>query len=224
MLLHLLSTCPICAQIETREKENSKLTLLKYVWLLQCCFLLHKTIASSDVDNVAMPNAMSNNHFEEILSVLYLSDNINLDEQFIMTKIRSFYDMIGNCCIENWRSSLDLSVDQSMVSYYGRKIANSKCKIILFDRDIRCGSLLGLLDMYSTLTHKKVQRMECQREQVKRLEVLRRLCYRVFMDNFFTSFRLFRILAINNIRASGAMRENRLGNCTISKKKAVDKF
>ena len=92
---------PICAQIETREKENSKLTLLKYVWLSQSCFLLDKTITSSDVDNVAMPNAMSNNHFEETLSVLYLSDNINLDEQFIMTKIRPFYDMIGKCCIEN---------------------------------------------------------------------------------------------------------------------------
>ena len=79
--------------------------------------------------------------------------------------------------------------------------------------------------------------MECQREQVKRLGVLgetvvfsvlkalpKETCYRVFMNNFFTSFRLVEVLATNNIRASGTMRENGLGDCTISKKKAIDKF
>ena len=44
------------------------------------------------------------------------------------------------------------------------------------------------------------------------------------MDNFFRSFRLLEFLVANNIRASGTMRENRLGDCTISKKKAIDKF
>ena len=57
------------------------------------------------------------------------------------------------------------------------------------------------------------------------LDVLpQNICYRVFMDNFFTSLRLLKFLVSNNIRASGTVRENRLGNCTITKKKQIDKF
>ena len=44
------------------------------------------------------------------------------------------------------------------------------------------------------------------------------------MDNFFTSLRLLKFLVSNNIRASGTVRENRLGNCTITKKKHLDKL
>ena len=48
--------------------------------------------------------------------------------------------------------------------------------------------------------------------------------YRVFTDNFFTFFRLLEFLATNNVSASGTMRENRLGDCMISKKKVIDMF
>ena len=57
------------------------------------------------------------------------------------------------------------------------------------------------------------------------LDVLpQNICYKVFMDNIFTSLRLLNFLASSNIRASGTVRENRLGNCTISKKRQIDKF
>ena len=49
---------------------------------------------SSDVHNAAISNTMSHNCFEEILSVLHLSDNMNLDKQDKMYKIRPFYDLI----------------------------------------------------------------------------------------------------------------------------------
>ena len=50
------------------------------------------------------------------------------------------------------------------------------------------------------------------------LDVLpQKIWYRVFMDNFFTSLRLLKFLASNNIRPSGTVRENQLGNCTITK-------
>ena len=59
----------------------------------------------SDVHNAAMLNAMSRNRFEEILSVLHLSDNMNLDKQNKMTKVIPFYEMPCNFmtkrCIEN---------------------------------------------------------------------------------------------------------------------------
>ena len=49
---------------------------------------------SLDVHNAAISNAMCRNRFEEILSALHLSDNINLDKQDKMTTIRPFYDAI----------------------------------------------------------------------------------------------------------------------------------
>ena len=52
------------------------------------------------------------------------------------------------------------------------------------------------------------------------LDVLpQNICYRVFTDNFFTSLYLLNFFAISNIGASGTVRENWLGNCTIAKKK-----
>ena len=42
------------------------------------------------------------------------------------------------------------------------------------------------------------------------------------MDNFFTSLCLLKFLASNNIRASGTVRENRFGNCTITKNRQIN--
>ena len=39
--------------------------------------------------------------------------------------------------------------------------------------------------------------------------------YHIFMNNYFTSFRLLTHLGINNIRATGVLNENRLRRCTI---------
>ena len=46
--------------------------------------------------------------------------------------------------------------------------------------------------------------------------------YRVFMDNFFTSMRLFNFLAANNIQASGTVRENRTSSRPNASKEAID--
>ena len=76
------------------------------------------------IHNAAISNAMSHNHFQKILCVLHLSDNMNLDEQDKMTKIIPFYDMIAKCCIKNPTNTLELSIDESVLLYYGRN--NSK--------------------------------------------------------------------------------------------------
>ena len=44
------------------------------------------------------------------------------------------------------------------------------------------------------------------------------------MDKSFTSFQLLEFLTTINTRASGNMWENKLGDCKISRKKAIDKF
>ena len=75
-----------------------------------------------------------------------LSGNMNIDKLDKMTKIRPFYEMIAKCCIESWPRSPVVSVDESMMPCYGQK-NNRELKTNLFDLDVRCGSLLSLLDM-----------------------------------------------------------------------------
>ena len=75
-----------------------------------------------------------------------LSGNMNIDKLDKMTKIRPFYEMIAKCCIESWLRSPVVSVDESMMPCYGQK-NNRELKTNLFDLDVRCGSLLSLLDM-----------------------------------------------------------------------------
>lgn len=54
-------------------------------------------------------------------------------------------------------------------------------------------------------------------------ELPRGASYHVFIDNFFTSFRLHYHLHNNNIQATGVIRSNRLGRCSIQPQKSLEK-
>ena len=126
-----------------------------------------------------MSNTMSRKFFEEILSVLHLSDKINPDKQNKMTKIRPFFDMTTKSCIENWPDSPDLSADESVVPYYVQN--NSKQR--MQSKPVRSGCKMWVLaeplGYAVTLTHIKMQKMECQRKHVKRLGFLGRLLFSI---------------------------------------------
>jgi hypothetical protein len=47
--------------------------------------------------------------------------------------------------------------------------------------------------------------------------------YHVYMDNFFTSFRLLSHLAKSNIQVTGVIRSNKLGRCPIEPSRKLDK-
>ena len=192
---------------------------------------------SSDFHNAAISNTMSRNRFKNILSVLHLSDNMDLDKQDKITKIRPFYYKIVKSCIENRPNSSDHSADESMLSYYGRSNSKQLMEINLVQSRYNIWVLAELLgyvvytDPYQGAKNGMSTRTSEQTLGLGVTVVLSLLdtlpketCYRVFMDNVFRSFRLLEFLAANNIRGSGTMRENRLGDCTISKKKAIDKF
>jgi len=192
---------------------------------------------SEDVHNPAMSNSMSRNRFEELLSVLHFSDNMKLDKEDKMTKIRPLYNMIRKRCVENRPNAADLSVDESMLPYYGRNSSKQRMQ----NKPVRSGYKMWVLaeplgyvvnfDPYQGAKSRGSVRANENNWGLGETVVLSLMdvlpsdtCYRVFMDNFFTSFRLLQFLAKNNIRASGTVRENRLGDCTIPKKKLVDKL
>ena len=59
---------------------------------------------------------------------------------------------------------------------------------------------------------------------LKLLDVLPgHVAYKLCMDNYFTSLRLYNFLGSNNIRAIWTVRVNSLGNCPIANKKETEK-
>ena len=126
-----------------------------------------------------------------------------------------------------WR----FSVDASMLLYYGRKKSKqwiqNKLVISAFKMCV-LAELLGYVikfDPYRSVkcgnTTRATNKTWCLRETIvlSLLDVLpQNICYIIFMDKS-----LLKFLASNNIWASGTTTENTLGNCTITKKKQIDR-
>ena len=183
---------------------------------------------SPDVHNEALSNAMSQNPFEDILSNLHFSDN---------WKVCPLYNLIIKRCFDNRPNTPDLSVDESMIPYYGRN--NSKQRIQ--NKPVRSGYKMWVLaesngyvinfDPYQGAKNGKSAKANDKTWGLGEIVILSHLdvlpenvCYRVTTDNFFTSFRLVQFLATNKIGATRTVRPNRMGNCTINSKKSIEKY
>ena len=69
----------------------------------------------------------SRNCFGKVLSVIYLKDNLRLQQNEKTAKIRPFYNLIAKQYFDNRSSSVDLLVDESVLPYFGKNsIKHSK--------------------------------------------------------------------------------------------------
>ena len=158
---------------------------------------------SPDVHNEALSNAMSRNRFEDILSNLHFSDNLKLDPNDKMTKVRPLHTLIIKRCFDNRPNTPDLSVDESMILYYGRN--NSKQWIQ--NKPVRSGYKMRVLaesngyvinfDPYQGAKNGKTAGANDKTWGLGEIVVLSLLhvlpenvCYRVTTDNFFYVFLL----------------------------------
>jgi len=189
-----------------------------------------------DVFNKVMSDAMSRNRFEEILSVLHLCDNLKLDSTDPMTKMRPLFSQINEKCLQYFLNEEHLSIDESMLPYYGRH--SSKQRIV--GKPIRMGYKMWVLatsdgyvvqfDPYTGAKRSGGTRSSStswglgEHVVLDLLEELPRgISYHVFIDNFFTSFRLMNHLHDHNIQATGVIRCNKLGRCSIEPPKSLEK-
>ena len=73
-----------------------------------------------DCHNAAIANSMSRNRFDEMLKYFHLADNEKLPENDRDGKVRALYSMMNEKCLAFFQKQRDLSVDESMIPYYGR--------------------------------------------------------------------------------------------------------
>lgn len=191
---------------------------------------------STDAFNEAMSECMTRNRFEELLSVFHLCDNDALNPLDPMTKIRLFYAMINERCLICFNNTEQLSIDEAMLPYYGRH--SSKQRIV--GKPVRMGYKMWVLATSGGYVvqfepYVGAKRVGSKRSSAEKWglgesvvldlleELPRNVSYHIFIDNFFTSFRLLDQLANNNIQATGVVRSNRLGSCTVESGKTLEK-
>ena len=191
---------------------------------------------SDDVSCPAIANTMSRNRFEELMSVIHLADNQNLIEGDKMAKLRPYYDLLNHQCRNLMPNRNNKSVDESMIPYYGRnsskqRIQNKPVRVgykmwvmaetsgYVIDFDVYQGAKNGASAKSSSTSWglgEKVVLRACETLPQDHTQ-------HIFMDNFFTSFRLLKHLKNHKIYATGTIRKNKLNDCPIIKAEALKK-
>lgn len=188
---------------------------------------------SSDCRNEAITNAMSRNRFDDLLKYLHLSDNLNLCTSDRFAKVRLLYTMLNERCLLFAPKEQNLSVDETMVPYFGRHSA----KQFIRSKPVRFGYKLWSLatasgyvihfEPYAGAKTNSQDRSNFGLGGSVVIDLISELSpslpYNLTFDNFFTSIKLLEYLAERGIGATGTIRQNRLENCPLRNNKALEK-
>jgi len=93
-----------------------------------------------DIQNVALSNVITQNRFEELTACIRVADNNNLLPNDRMAKVRPLFTALNLKFIRYFPPQQQLSVDESMVPYYGRHSAKqfTRGKPIHFGYKVWC--------------------------------------------------------------------------------------
>ena len=75
---------------------------------------------SSDSRDTIVASLFTRNRFLDVLQYLHLADNNNLNPSDKFSKANPFFKMINESCLQNFIPEKNVSIDESMVRYYGR--------------------------------------------------------------------------------------------------------
>jgi DNA excision repair protein ERCC-6 len=177
--------------------------------------------SSDDVHNTAISNSMTRNRFEELMMCVHVADNAVLSPNDRMAKIRPLFNSLNEKFLAEFPYDQHLSIDESMVPYYGRHSA----KQFIRGKPIRFGfkvwslnTPLGYcvqMDPYQGAGVTDTQLGLGGSVVVKLVNALPSDNYVLYFDNFFTSFKLLQYLANKNVKATGTVRANRVENCPV---------
>lgn len=180
---------------------------------------------SSDVNNMAISTAMTVNRFDEIMRYLHVADNNNLDANDKLAKVRPLFTLLNERFLEFYPMEENLSVDESMVPYYGRHSAKQfiRGKPVRFGYKMWClNTRLGYLiqcEPYQGAGQGGQTYPHLGLGGSVVVDLISELPegnhYKIHADNFFTSLKLLDHLTDEGIGLVGTIRANRIENCPI---------
>jgi len=171
-----------------------------------------------DVHNSMVSSAMLRNWFTAIMSNIHFASNNSLDVNDKFAKVRPLLDYLNASCLANFIPEQTLSVDESMIPYFGHHGA----KQYIHGKPIKFGykmwviaTRLGYAVQFSPYqgagtTDKDLGlggSVVCS--LTKDLPKHDGSSYHIVFDNLFTSPRLLRLLANQGMAATGTLRPNR---------------
>jgi hypothetical protein len=173
---------------------------------------------SEDVSVPVVQASLPRDRYLQIKKWLHAGDNDNLDATDRLTKIRPFLDLMKKNILRWGIHSEHLSIDESMVPYFGR----CGLKMFLKGKPVRFGYKIwclcdsqGFLYNFDVYTGRKsnqpVQKTPLGTRVVRDMVsvIPHPSSHMVFFDNFFTSPELLIDLREAGFRTSGTIRENR---------------
>ena len=174
--------------------------------------------ASEDVHNSMVSAAMSRNRFSAIMSNIHFANNQTLDTNDRFAKVRPLLDHFNSSCLANFVPEQTLSVDESMIPYFGRHGA----KQYIHGKPIKFGYKMWVLATrlgYAVQFYPYQGAGTTDKELGLGGSVVCNLTkdlpkhdgssYHIVFDNLFTSPRLLRLLADKGMAATGTLRPNR---------------
>lgn len=187
---------------------------------------------SEDVHNNAVANAMSRNRFEDVMRYLHFCKNAELKNDDRFGKIRPIMCMLNERWLQYFPGDAYLSIDESMVPYYGRHGAKQH----IHGKPIRFGYKVWILatrlgyvvqgEPYQGKGSTPIISALGQGGSVV-IDLLSELPqgrrYSLFFDNFFTSFRLLEALKRQGHDGTGTVRADRVEDAPLPNAKSMKK-
>ena len=184
---------------------------------------------SSDSRNTIAASLFTRNRFLDVLQYLHLADNNNLNPSDKFSKVNPLFKMINESCLQNFIPEKNVSIDESMVPYYGRH----GCKQYIQNKPVKFGYKLWVAATplgYAIQMYPYAGKDDNYNKDIglggpvvitlmSKLPTVPNSNYHVVMDNFFTSPSLLRLLKGNGVAATGTVRANRTENAPLQ---AVD--
>ena len=167
---------------------------------------------------------MTRNRFQKIKSFIHLADNQSLTPGNKLAKVQAMYDLMNRNLLKFGIFHQELSIDESIVPYYGKH----GCKMYLKAKPIRFGFKVWTLcgangypyqfQIYAGKSAANPQMPLGLRMVNGMISVIASKSdlknHEFYFDNFFTSYRLMSELSQQQVKATGTIRENRIGRVT----------
>jgi len=173
--------------------------------------------------NLFIPNIMPRDRFDKICQYFHANDSTTNPQRGQpghdrLHHVRPILDIINRKCLEEYKPHQDTSVDEAMIAFRGRlgfrqylpgKPTKYGIKVWM-----RADSENGYCNQFDIYTGKSGDNINtglglCSRVVVNLTKAIENKNHIVNIDNYFTSYDLFKILSEKKIFARGTARSNR---------------